>query len=56
MCIQDSLGGVLDHMRILFAAQHSVQLTVGTRRAFWHFPGIELFPFRRRVHAPTHRS
>ncbi len=38
------------------AAEHSVQLTVDTRRVFRQFPGFRGIPFRGRIHAPTHRG
>ena len=33
-----------------------MHLTVGTRRVFRQFSGFELSPFRKGVHAPTHRK
>jgi len=35
------------------AAQHSVQLTVGTRRVFWHFSGFGLVSVSR-ASLPSH--
>ncbi len=48
--------GVCELVPLSHAAQHRMQLTVGSRRVFGQFPGFGFCPSRRGIGPPPHRS